>query len=77
MASRRPAPTASRRTATLNVADTTADGSYEVEIEFATDDDPAQTATCTVTVTVSDLDAVTPSAPSRVTAQPRRWTASA
>ncbi len=46
-------------TATLNVADTTADGSYEVEIEFATDDEPAQTATCTVTVVVSDQDAVT------------------
>ncbi|MGZ5403099.1 MAG: ExeM/NucH family extracellular endonuclease [Nocardioides sp.] len=47
-------------TATLNVADTTADGSYDVVIEFATDDDPAQTATCTVTVVVSDQDAVTP-----------------
>lgn len=46
-------------TATLNVADTTPDGSYDVEIEFATDDDPAQTATCTVTVVVSDQDAVT------------------
>ena len=45
--------------ATLSVADTTADGSYEVEIEFTTDDDPAQTATCTVTVVVSDQDAVT------------------
>ena len=47
-------------TATLNVADTTADGTYPVEIEFATGDDPAQTATCTVTVVVSDQDAVTP-----------------
>jgi uncharacterized protein len=47
-------------TATLNVADTTADGTYEVAIEFATDDDPAETATCNVTVVVSDQDAVTP-----------------
>ncbi len=47
-------------TATLTVADTTADGTYPVEIEFATDDDPSQTATCTVTVAVSDQDAVWP-----------------
>ena len=47
-------------TATLNVADTTADGSHQVDIAFATDDDPAQTAACTVTVVVSDQDAVTP-----------------
>ncbi|QBR91447.1 ExeM/NucH family extracellular endonuclease [Nocardioides euryhalodurans] len=47
-------------TATLNVADTTPDGTYEVDIELTTDDDPAQTATCSVTVVVSDQDAVTP-----------------
>ena len=47
-------------TATLNVTDTTADGSHQVDIAFATDDEPAQTATCTVTVVVSDQDAVTP-----------------
>lgn len=46
-------------TATLNVTDTTADGSHQVDIAFATDDAPAQTATCTLTVVVSDQDAVT------------------
>ncbi len=46
-------------TATLNVSDATADGAYEVTVEFSTDDDPAQTTTCTVSVVVSDQDAVT------------------
>lgn len=45
--------------ATLSVAETTADGTYAVVIAFSTDDDPAQTATCTVEVVVSDPDAVT------------------
>ena len=46
-------------TATLNVADTTPEGSHLVTVEFGTDDDPAQTATCSITVEVSDQDAVT------------------
>lgn len=46
--------------ATLNVADTTAAGTYPVAITFSTDDDPAQTATCTVEVVVSDPAPVTP-----------------
>ncbi len=39
-------------TATLDVAATTAAGTYEVVIEFATDDVPPQTTTCTVEVSV-------------------------
>ena len=40
-------------TGTLDVADTTAEGTYDVEITFSNDDTPdAQTATCTVPVTV-------------------------
>ncbi len=46
-------------TATLNVAAATADGTYEVDLEFETDDVPAETTTCTITVVVSDQDAVT------------------
>ncbi len=47
-------------TATLNVADTTPEGTHSVSVEFGTDDDPAQTAVCSVTVVVSDQDVVTP-----------------
>ena len=40
-------------TGTLDVADTTASGPYDVEVTFSNDDDPdAQTAICTVPVTV-------------------------
>lgn len=39
--------------ATLSVSDTTEAGVYDVEVEFANDDDPPQTATCTVTVQVN------------------------
>jgi predicted extracellular nuclease len=42
-------------TATLDVAATTAVGTYDVVIEFATDDVPPQTATCTVSVSVLDV----------------------
>jgi predicted extracellular nuclease len=42
-------------TATLGVAATTAAGTYDVVIEFATDDDPPQTTTCTVSVSVLDV----------------------
>ncbi len=38
--------------ATLEVAATTAAGTYPVTITFATDDDPPQTVSCTVTVSV-------------------------
>ena len=40
--------------ATLTIAPTTARGTYELEVVFATDDDPAQTARCTVDLVVSD-----------------------
>ncbi len=42
-------------TATLDVAETTAAGTYDVVIEFATDDIPPQTTTCTVEVSVLDV----------------------
>lgn len=40
-------------TATLDIADDVAIGTYPTEITFSTDDDPAQTATCTVEVAVT------------------------
>ena len=39
--------------ATLNVADTTASGTYDVTIQWTNNDPTPQTATCTVTVTVN------------------------
>lgn len=47
-------------TARLDVAATVGAGAYDVVIEFATDDDPAQTTTCTVDVTVTAPLVVSP-----------------
>ncbi|MCA1602908.1 MAG: lamin tail domain-containing protein [Acidobacteria bacterium] len=52
-------------TATLNVANTTSAGTYNVSIQYANNDSPSpQTATCTVVVTVNPANqAIAPSCP--------------
>ncbi|HKE57062.1 MAG TPA: DNA/RNA non-specific endonuclease, partial [Pyrinomonadaceae bacterium] len=48
-------------TATLNVADTTAQGNYSVTIQYANNDSPTpQTATCTIVVNVNPASTPTP-----------------
>ncbi len=50
--------------ATLNVADTVAQGSYTVQITFTNDDSPTpQTTTCSITVQVNPVGAVCPTTP--------------